>query len=84
MYKASKAEEDVLAVPEPGSLGSLNYPEFTYVLRAHQAAQRAASRSRMQDAWEEDADATDDQHFHEDADGYGALHNASLQCMPLQ
>ena len=75
MYKAPKAEEDVLAVPEPGSLGSLSYPEFTYVLRARQAAQRAqqaASRSRIEDAWGGDADVTDDQQLH-DAEGYDGI-----------
>ena len=81
MYKAPKAEEDVLAVPEPGSLGSLSYPEFAYVLRARQAAQRAqqaASRSRMEDAWGGDTDATDDQQLH-DAEDYGMIYRAPLQ-----
>ena len=81
MYKAPKAEEDVLAVPEPGSLSSLSYPEFTYVLRARQAAQRAqqaASRSRIEDAWGGDADTTDDQQLH-DAEGYdGIIYHASV------
>lgn len=81
MYKALKAQEDVLAVPEPGSLGSLSYPEFTYVLRARQAAQRAqqaASRSRREDAWGGDNDATDDQQLH-DAEDYGMIYRAPLQ-----
>ena len=81
MCKALKAEEDILAVPQPGSLGSLSYPEFTYMLRARQAAQRAqqaASRSRMEDTWGGDTDATDDQQLH-DAEDYGMIYRAPLQ-----
>ena len=67
VYKAPKAEERLFVAPPPGSLGSLSYPEFGYVLRARQAAQRAqqaASRSQMTDGWAESADTLDEEHLH--------------------
>ncbi len=70
VYKAPKAEDRPFAAPPPGSLGSLSYPEFGYVLRARQAAQRAqqaASRSQMTDAW---VDAPEEDHLH-DAENFG-------------
>ena len=73
LYKAPKAEERPFAAPPPGSLGRLSYPEFGYVLRAQQAAQRAqqaASRSQRADVWAGSADALEEEHLH-DADNHG-------------
>ena len=73
LYKAPKAEERPFAAPLPGSLGSLSYPEFGYVLRARQAAQRAqqaGSRSQMANAWPGSADALEEEHLH-DAENFG-------------
>ena len=84
MYKAPKAEERPFAAPPPGSLGSLSYPEFGYVLRARQAAQRAqqaASRSQMTDAWAGSADAMDEQHIN-DAENFGETLPHMLKLSP--
>ncbi|CAL5219116.1 g890 [Coccomyxa viridis] len=65
VYKAPRAEDRPFAAPPPGSLGSLSYPEFGYMLRARQAAQRAqqaASRSQMTNAW---VDAPEEDHLHD-------------------
>lgn len=67
VYKAPKAEERHLKAPQPGSLSSLSYPEFGYVLRARQAAQcaqQAASRPQAADAWTGSADGLEDEHLH--------------------
>ena len=67
VYKAPKAEERCFKAPQPGSLGSLSYPEFGYVLQARQAAQRAqqaAPRSQVADAWGARADGLEDEHLH--------------------
>ena len=73
MYKAPKTEDRPFVAPLPGSLGSLSYPEFSYVLRARQAAQRAqqaAARSHMTDAWAGSAEALEEEHIH-DAENFG-------------
>lgn len=78
VYKAPTAEEDPFGAPQPGSLGSLSFPEFGYVLRARQAAARAAQqaqRSQREDAWAGgamDADGAMDAQQLEDDDGNGA------------
>ncbi|CAK0746455.1 hypothetical protein CVIRNUC_001693 [Coccomyxa viridis] len=74
VYKAPKEQDTLFAAPQPGSLGSLSFPEFAYVLRARQAAERAQQqdlRAQMGDIWASrgaDAEALHDEQQYDGAD----------------
>ena len=89
VYKAPKVQDTLFAAPQPGSLGSLSFPEFGYVLRARQAAERAQQqdlRAQMGDTWASrgaDAEAQhDEQQYDEGADGTHALCSFEPSCAP--